>query len=113
MRVAKKHCSQARPALCLRYAALRYRVSFQLIRRIAWCESGLNPYAYNGAPNNRQPVQTSKSSGLMQFMPPTFAGTPYHGHSIWSARYNALAGAWLLSRAGTGPWVSSQGCWAR
>lgn len=98
-----KQCSQSRPVACIRRAAMRHRVSFRLQLTIARCESGLDPTELNDA--------GSGASGLMQFMPSTFAGTPYRFRWILSAKWNALAGAWLLKRAGTGPWTASRGCW--
>lgn len=100
-RVARKACSQSRPVPCIRRAALHWRVSFPMLLRKARCESGLNPYAFNGAPFNRAPVVTVKSSGLLQFLPSTWATTPYARRSIWSARWNSLAAAWMHS-AGVG-----------
>lgn len=120
-RVAAKQCSQTRVVPCIRRAAILYRQSFSLMRSIARCESGLNPYAYNGASGNRQPVITDKSSGLFQFMPGTFAGSRYahrkirwrgrYWSAIWSAKWNALAAGELLRRSGTWPWISSRHCW--
>jgi soluble lytic murein transglycosylase-like protein len=95
IRVAMKQCSQTRVVPCIRRAALHHRVDFSMLLRKARCESGLNPYAINGAPFNRAPVRTSKSTGLMQFMPGTWQTTPYRHRSIWSAKWNALAGAWM------------------
>lgn len=102
-RVAMKQCAQARPVPCIRRAALHHRVSFHLQLAIARCESGLQPQRLNDG--------GSGSSGLMQFMPSTFASTPYRWRWILSAKWNALAGAWLLRRQGTGPWVASRPCW--
>lgn len=101
IRVASKQCSQTRVVPCIRLGALRYRQPFWLLLKIAKCESGLRPRARN----------PSGSSGLMQFMPATFAGTPYRSRSIFSARWNALAGAWLLRAQGTDPWTASRHCW--
>ncbi len=98
-----KQCSQSRPVACIRRAAMRHRVSFRLQLTIARCESGLDPTELNDS--------GSGASGLMQFMPSTFAETPYRFRWILSAKYNALAGAWLLKRAGTGPWTASRRCW--
>lgn len=102
-RVAMHQCSSSRPIACIRRAALHWRVPFALQLAIARCESGLRAWALNGG--------GSGSSGLMQFMPGTFAATPYGRRWILSAKWNALAGAWLLRRSGTGPWVSSRPCW--
>lgn len=99
-----RQCAQARPVPCIRRAATHWRVSFYLQLAIARCESGLRATVLNGG--------GSGSSGLMQFMPSTFAGTPYGGRPILSAKWNALAGAWLLRRAGTGPWAASRHCWS-
>lgn len=96
-------CSNARPVPCIRRAAMHHRISFYLQLAIARCESGLRAWVTNG--------EGSGSSGLMQFLPSTFAQTPYRLHSIFSAKWSALAGAWLL-RSGTGPWAASQGCWS-
>ena len=56
-----------------------------LLLRKARCESTLNPYARNA----------SGATGLLQFMPGTWRTTPYGGRSILSAKWNALAGAWM------------------
>jgi soluble lytic murein transglycosylase-like protein len=102
-RVAMKQCSQARPVHCIRRAAIRHRVAFHLQLAIARCESRLRPEVTN--------TSGSGASGLMQFMPSTFAATPYRFRWIFSAKWNALAGAWLLQQQGTGPWTASRGCW--
>ena len=102
-RVAMHDCSQTRPVACIRRAALHRRVSFDLQLAIARCESRLRPWVLNTA--------GSGAAGLMQLMPSTFATTPYRWRPILSAKWNALAGAWMLRRVGTGPWASSRGCW--
>lgn len=96
-------CAQARPVPCIRRAALHWKVSFRLQLSIARCESGLRATVPNQG--------GSGSLGLMQFMPGTFATTPYRWHWILSAKWNALAGAWLMRHGGTGPWFASRGCW--
>ena len=96
------------------------------MRRIVYCESGSgryphgNPYAYNGAPLNRKPTsiiygfggtrakpntRSQKSTGLAQFMPSTWNGTPYRARSIWSAKWSALAAAWMYNQKRSGEWV--------
>jgi soluble lytic murein transglycosylase-like protein len=96
-------CSDARPVPCILRAALHHHVSFRLQLAIARCESGLKAGAMNAG--------GSGSSGLMQFMPGTFAATIYRWRSIMSAKWNALAGAWALRHWGTGPWTASRSCW--
>jgi soluble lytic murein transglycosylase-like protein len=62
--------------------------------RVAACESGYNPNAYNpGGP-----------SGVFQFMPGTFRGTPYGNQNIFDASANVNAAAWYFQRYGGGAW---------
>lgn len=76
---------------CIDRAAYLHRVSGSMLRRRAWCESRLNPAASNGT-----------HFGLFQFLPSTYATTPYAGRgSIWSAKWNSLAAAWM-QRVGRG-----------
>ncbi len=63
--------------------------------RVARCESGYSPTAHN----------PSGASGLFQFMPGTFAGTPFGRFSIWSPYANALAAGWMFARGRAGAWV--------
>lgn len=93
--MAAKQCSQTRPVPCIRRAALRYGVSFAMLRRKAWCESTLNPYAVGFAVHH----------GLFQFLPSTWDSTPYGGRWIYSAKYNALAAAWMHARGRGGEWA--------
>lgn len=62
---------------------------------LARCESTLNASAQN----------PSGSSGLMQFMPSTFASTPFGRMSIWSPYANAMAGGWMLAHGRRSEWV--------
>jgi len=66
--------------------------------RKANCETGgtFNPLADN---------PTSDASGLFQFMPSTFASTPYARLSIWSPYANALAAGWMHEHGRGGEWV--------
>lgn len=97
LRVAAKQCSQKRVVPCIKRAAIRWRVSFPMLLRKARCESGLNPYAQN----------QSGSSGLFQFLPSTWATTPYAARSIWSAKWSALAAGWMHAVGRGGEWVCS------
>jgi hypothetical protein len=66
-----------------------------LLWSLARCESTLDPGAKNA----------SGSSGLMQFMPSTFASTPYGRFSIWSPYASAMAGGWMLAHGRRSEWV--------
>jgi soluble lytic murein transglycosylase-like protein len=66
--------------------------------RVAKCESNYNPYAVN---------RSSGASGLFQFLPSTWAGSPYHAQSVFDPTANAKAAAWLYQRSGPGQWVCS------
>jgi hypothetical protein len=66
-----------------------------LLWSLARCESHLWPYAHN----------PSGASGLLQFLPSTFASTPYRHLSIWSPYANAMAGGWMIAHGRRGEWV--------
>lgn len=80
----------------LALASFIYRVPKPLLERLAWCESRMNPRAYN----------PSGASGLLQFMPQTWRGNYYGraGFSVWSPYANALGAAHHIRRYGTGAW---------
>jgi hypothetical protein len=88
-------CSNARPVPCIRRAALHWRVPTSLLVRKARCESGLRPWARN----------PSGASGLFQFIPSTFASTPYAGRSLWSAKWSALAAGYMHAVGRGGEWT--------
>ncbi len=85
-RVAAKRCSQVHVRSCVHRASLRWYVSYPMLMRKAWCESRLNPLAVNGSSN---------ATGLFQFLPSTWWTTPYGRRPIFSAKWNALAAAWM------------------
>lgn len=66
--------------------------------RVAKCESNYNPYAVN---------KSSGASGLFQFLPSTWAASPYHASSPFDPVANAKAAAWLYQRSGPSQWVCS------
>jgi hypothetical protein len=63
--------------------------------RVAACESGFNPNAVNS---------WSGAMGLFQFMPSTWARSPFAGQDPFDPRVNAKAAAWLYQRSGPGQW---------
>ena len=63
--------------------------------RIAYCESRYHPNSVNS---------DSGASGLFQFMPGTWGGTPWANQSPFDPVANAQAAAWLYSHYGPGRW---------
>ena len=64
--------------------------------RIAYCESRYHPNSVN---------TDSGASGLFQFMPGTWGGTPWASQSPFDPVANAQAAAWLYNRYGPGRWT--------
>ncbi len=62
---------------------------------VAYCESRYHPNSVNSS---------SGASGLFQFLPSTWAFTPYASYSPFDPKYNALAAAWLYQRDGPSQW---------
>jgi len=90
------HCDQRHVPACIHAAARRWHVSESLLRRRAWCESRYDPYARNSQ---------SGASGVFQFLPSTWRTTPYRRRSIWSAKYNSRAAAWMEHVGRGGEWT--------
>ncbi len=68
----------------------------QWAMNVAWCESRYHPNSVN---------TDSGASGLFQFLPSTWSGTPYANQSPFDPRANSFAAAWLYSHYGPGRWV--------
>jgi Transglycosylase SLT domain len=64
--------------------------------RIAYCESRYHPNSVNSS---------SGASGLFQFLPSTWSGTPWASQSPFDPVANANAAAWLYSHYGPGRWA--------
>jgi len=64
--------------------------------RIAYCESRYHPNSVNSS---------SGASGLFQFLPSTWSGTPWANQSPFDPVANAQAAAWLYNRYGPGRWA--------
>jgi uncharacterized protein YraI len=77
-------------------AADNYGQSRQDMLRVARCESGLDPSAVGGG---------GAYHGLFQFVPSTFAGTPYGEYDIYDPWANANAAAWMWSEGQKSSWV--------
>lgn len=78
-------------------ASVAYRVSFSMLYRKAYCETGgtLSPFAKN---------PRSTASGLFQFLTSTWASTPYARFSIWDPYANSLAAAYMHRVGRGGEW---------
>ncbi len=77
-------------------AADNYGQSREAMLRVARCESGLDPSAVGGG---------GAYHGLFQFVPSTFAGTPYAEYDIYDPWANANAAAWMWSEGQKSSWV--------
>lgn len=112
-RVTHRECSQSKPRACVLHVIYHQRISGwrrAWLLRIPGCESGWNPYAYFQHPLNTTPVtayvtRNDISAGLFEFKPTTWAGTPYARRSIWAARWQAYAAAWMLRNGRVGEWA--------
>lgn len=69
--------------------------SCSVLWRRARCESGVSTFARN----------RSGARGLYQFLPSTWASTPFEGFSIWSPYAQALAAGWMNTHGRGGEWV--------
>lgn len=91
-------CSHSGPVGdCIHGAAVTYGASESWMRAVSYCESTWNRFAAN----------PSGATGLFQFMPSTWASTPYGGRDIYSVKWQSLAGAWMYSNGRSGEWVCS------
>ncbi|MEA2527837.1 MAG: hypothetical protein QOF73_5064 [Thermomicrobiales bacterium] len=77
-------------------AADRYGQSREDMLRVARCESNLDPY-------NVTPPYSA--SGLFQFLPGTWASTPYANDDIFDPVANANAAGWMWSVGRRNEWV--------
>lgn len=77
-------------------AADEYGQSRSAMLAVAQCESLLDPNAYN---------PLSGASGLFQFLPGTWATTPFAGQDIFDPVASANAAAWMWSVGRRGEWV--------
>jgi peptidoglycan hydrolase CwlO-like protein len=85
--------SQQQVIAIIRAAAAKYNQDGDRMVRVARCESGLNPHAYDAG---------SGASGLFQFMPSTFYGNG--GHDIWDATDQSNIAAKMFSEGKSGEW---------
>lgn len=105
---AERDDQQAVSEHILRSAADEFGADPDLIVRIARCESGLRPWAYN----------QSGAAGLMQhmsqFWPGRAAALGIPDASVFDPVANARVGAWMLAAdPSASAWAESKKCWGR
>ena len=83
-------------AAIIKDAARAHGQNPEAMLRVARCESGLNPYAVD---------PSGSYYGLFQFVPSTFAGTPYGDGDIFDPAANAGAAAWMWEQGRKHEWV--------
>jgi soluble lytic murein transglycosylase-like protein len=74
-------------------AAKKYGQPLADAYRVANCESSFDP-------NNSY----AGHYGLFQFLPSTFATTPYRNRDIWSPKWNSLAAMWMWAHKRRSEW---------
>jgi hypothetical protein len=93
-------CGQSDPVACVDYAAVRFGQSPAIAECVARAESGDDPA------NAINPTHF----GLWQFDQGTWSGTPYGGHSVWSAYWSSLAAMWYWQQGQASRWTTYAGC---
>ncbi len=98
LQASLRHRWQDTSLEAIAYASTAYGVSYQTLRRKAYCETGgtFDPYAKN---------RSSSASGLFQFLTSTWASTPYARFSIFDPYANALGAAWMHDVGRGGEWA--------
>jgi hypothetical protein len=86
--------SQQQIISIIRTAAATYGANGDQMVRVAKCESGLNPRAYD---------PYSGASGLFQFMPGTFYG--HGGHDIWDPTDQSNVAAKMFAQGQSSAWT--------
>lgn len=94
LRLTLLHRPSVREALNL--SCVVYGHCAELWRK-AKCETG-------GTFNPRSRNRSSSASGLLQFLPSTWAGTPFGGFDVLSPYANALGAGWMHANGRGGEW---------
>lgn len=90
--VAPVHAQQeSQVTEAIRLAANTYGVSETEMRRVAWCESRMNPNARN---------RSSGAAGLFQWLPSSWRAQGIPGFSVFNPYANAMAAARAVRRDG-------------
>lgn len=82
------------------FAADKYHQPVGDALRVAYCESSDNPREVNN-----EPVAGEYATGLFQFLPSTWATTPYARKDILDPHWNALAAMWMWAHGRRGEWA--------
>lgn len=95
IRMLARHAIRRDPDVntAIRAASVTYGIPVWQMRRIAFCESRMNPRAKNPG---------SSASGLFQFLDSTWRAYPYGaaGLSVWDPYVNALQAAYVVKHDG-------------
>jgi soluble lytic murein transglycosylase-like protein len=83
--------ARTRARYAIRLAAAAFAIPTSEITRVARCESRLDPNALE---------PTTHASGLLQFLPSTWARTPFAAFSPFDPIANALAAGYVYHRDG-------------
>lgn len=93
--------SQPNVRVAIEVASIVYGQSYGDMLRVAQCESLLDPKA-----RNTQPIYNGEhATGLFQFIPSTWASTPFAAFDIYNGWVNALAAGWMWSVGRRGEWA--------
>lgn len=92
---ARLRCDQHHVRACITRAAIHRGQPVGYMKVVAYCESRFNPLAYN---------QSSGAGGLFQFLASTWRTVPQRRHSRFSAKWAALAAAWMWQHGRRGEW---------
>lgn len=106
--VAYKHCEQGIVRSCIHRAVIHRHLDYGTALYIANRESGFHPELCNGEVPGGPHVanRLERACGLFQFMPRTWAGTPYAHRSRFSAKWASLAYAWMVSHGYASAWAT-------
>ena len=84
-------------------AAIVYDQPLDDMMRVAGCETG---WTYDPKARNDQPIYNGEhATGLFQFIPSTWASTPFAKFDIYNGWINALAAGWMWANHRRSEWA--------
>lgn len=105
---AWRHCDNKHPRLCIRAAARKFDLEPGRLKRMAKCESGLNPLSKNNWDLNA--ALGHPSAGLFHFIRSTWRRLVperfrHHKNAYWTARWQSMGAAHAVSHGHAGEWA--------